>query len=100
MVYSDHLELFVIFMITKSYNLPCICCYPSCVEVIVEVVVGCVVIPLNVEVIEVECWLRAYPSIERLILCGLVPCLLCRGCCCLREEFVSPKAHHSTFDDD
>ena len=46
------------------------------------------------------CWLCAYPFIERLILCGLVPCLLCRGCCCLREEFVSPKAHHSTFDDD
>ena len=43
-------------------------------------------IPLNVEVIVVV-WLCPHPSIERLILCGLVSCLLCRGCCCcLRED--------------
>ena len=38
---------------TKSCNLPCIYWYPSCVEVIVEVVFGCVGIPLSVKVIEV-----------------------------------------------
>ena len=40
------------------------------------------------------CWLCAYPSIERLILCGLVPCLLCRGCCCLREEYCAPSLYY------
>ena len=38
---------------TKSSNLPCICWYPSYTEVIVEVVFGCVSIPLSVEVNEV-----------------------------------------------
>ena len=83
-------------------------CYPSCVEVIVEVVFGFVGIPLSVEVIVVEfgfCaypsskrwlfWLCAYPSIERLILCGLVLCLLCRGCCFLREELCTPSLYYS-----
>ena len=43
-------RLFVVFEIIKSYNLLCVCCYPSCVEVIVEEfrLVG---IPLSVEVI-------------------------------------------------
>ena len=65
-------------------------------------------IPLSVEVIEVLfglvpypskcrgdccCWLCAYPSIERLILCGLVPYLLCRGCC-LREELCTPSLYY------
>ena len=44
---------FVFVETTKSCNLPCICCYLSCVEVIVEIVFGCVGIPLNVEVIMV-----------------------------------------------
>ena len=38
---------------TKSCDLICVCCYPSCVEVIVEVVFEFVGIPLSVEVIEV-----------------------------------------------
>ena len=42
---------------------------------------SCVDIPLSEEVI-VESWLCAYPPIVRLILCGLVPCLLCSGCIC------------------
>ena len=41
----------MVFEITKSCNLPYICCYPSCGEVIVEVVFGRVGIPLSVEVI-------------------------------------------------
>ena len=41
----------MVFEITKSCNLPCIRYYPSCVEVIVEVVFELVVIPLSVEVI-------------------------------------------------
>ena len=45
MVYSDHLELFVIFVITKSCNL-------SLLWVSAEVIVF-VGIPLSVEVIEV-----------------------------------------------
>jgi len=47
----------VVFEITKSCNLSCICWYPSCVEVTVEVEFGCVGIPLSVEVIEVVVWL-------------------------------------------
>ena len=39
------------------------------------------------------CWLCAYPFIERLILCDLVPCLLCRGCWCLREELCTPNLY-------
>ena len=39
--------------ITKSCNLSYIRWYPSWVEVIVEVVFGCVGIPLSVEVIKV-----------------------------------------------
>ena len=42
-----------------------------------EVVFGCVGIPLSVEVIVVVFGFEPCPSIERLILCGLVPCLLC-----------------------
>ena len=42
---------------TKCCNLPRICWYPSCVEVIVEVEFGCVGIPLSVKVIEVVVWL-------------------------------------------
>ena len=53
---------------------------------------GCVSIPLSEEVIVVV-WLCAYPSIVRLILCGLVPCLLCRGCICLREELCTPELY-------
>ena len=39
----------MIFVITKSCNLSCICWYPSYVEVIVEVVFELVVIPLIVK---------------------------------------------------
>ena len=56
-----------------------------------EVVFGCVGIPLSVELIVVVFGFEPYPSIERLILCGLVPCLLCRGCSCLREELCTLK---------
>ena len=86
----------------------CVVCYPSCVEVIVEVVFGFVSIPLSVEVIVVEfgfvpiplsvevivVWLCAYTSIERLIFCDLVLCLLCRGCYCLREELCTLKLYY------
>ena len=54
----------MIFETTKSYNLPYICWYPSCVEVIMEVEFGLVGIPLSVEVI-VVIWLCVYPSSER-----------------------------------
>ena len=72
---------------------------------IVEVEFGCVGIPLSVEVIvrvlalcliplvRGDCYLGFVPcpSSERLILCGLVPCLLCRACICLREELYTPS---------
>ena len=45
-----------------------------------EIAFGLVGIPLSVEVIEVIVLACAYPSIERSILCGFIPCLLCRGC--------------------
>ena len=61
----------MVFKITKSCNLPCICCYPSCVEVIAEVVVGCVGIPLSVEVIVI------------VVKFGFVPIPLVRGDCWL-----------------
>jgi len=62
----------VVFEITKSCkpSFIWVCCYPSCVEVIVEVVFGCVGIPLSVEVIEVGVF-------------GFVPIPLVRGDCCL-----------------
>ena len=67
--------LFVVFEITKSCNLPCICWYPSCVEVIVEVVFELVVIPLSIEeivgvlalslipLVWGDCWLAKCPSL-------------------------------------
>ena len=67
MVYSDHLELFVIFVITKCCNLLCVYCYPSCVEVIVGLCFGFVGIPLSAELSEF--WLCAYPSKRRGNLC-------------------------------
>ena len=42
---------------TKSCKPSLYLCYPSCVEVIVEVAVELVDIPLSVEVIEVVVWL-------------------------------------------
>ena len=52
MVYSDHLELFVVFEITKSCNLSLlwVCVHPSCVEVI-----------------EIVIWVCGYPSCEEVI---------------------------------
>ena len=65
-VYSDHLELFVIFVITKSCNLSflwvSLLCRGDCG--------GCVGIPLSVEVIKVVVWRCAFPS-------------RCRGGCAL-----------------
>ena len=60
----------MVFEITKSCNLLCVCCYPSCVEVIVEVVFGFVGILLSVGVIVMEFGFVPYPS-------------KCRGDCCL-----------------
>ena len=60
----------MVFEITKSCNIPCICWYPSCVKVIVEVEFGCVGIPLSVEVIVVG-----------VLALNLI--LLVRGYCCL-----------------
>ena len=81
---------------TKSCNLSILCDIPlvrgDCVDTpLMRGDCGsCVVIPLSEEVI-VDLWLCAYPSIVRLILCGLVPCLLCWGCICLREELCTPS---------
>ena len=57
---------------TKSYNLPYICWYPSCVEVIVEVEFGFIGIPLSVEVIVVG-----------VLTLSLIP--LVRDDCCLAK---------------
>jgi len=67
-VYSDYLELFVVFEITKSCNLSLlwVCFHPSCVEVI-EIVIGFVTIPLSVEVIVVGLVLCLVPLSEEVI---------------------------------
>ena len=53
-------------------------CYPSCVEVIVEVVFELVGIPLSVEVIVVKFWLCALSLYCEVIV--VVHCLLYKGC--------------------
>ena len=61
----------------RVVNLPCICCYPSCVEVIEEVVVSCVGISLSVEVIVI------------VVEFGFVPIPLVRGDCgCLALSLI------------
>ena len=87
---------FVVVIPPSVVNPPLLCDIPlvrgDCVDI--PLVRGdcesCVGIPLSEEVIVVV-WLCTYPSIVRLILCGLVPCLLCRGCICWREELTTPS---------
>ena len=69
---------------------------------------GCVGIPLSVEVIVVGvlakcsiplvrgdcCFALCLSLYWEVDLCGLVPCLLCRGCDCLREELCTPKLYY------
>ena len=60
----------MVFEITKSCNLLCVCCYPSCIEVIMEVVFD---ISLSVEVI-VEV-VFGIPLRVEVIVVGLALCL-------------------------
>jgi len=67
-IYNDHLELFVVFEITKSCNLSLflVCVHLSYVEVI-EIVIGFMAIPLSVEVIVVDLALCLVPLSEEVI---------------------------------
>ena len=61
----------------------------------VEVTVVGVLTKCPIPLVRGDCYLAfADPSIERLILCGLVPCLLFGGCYCLTEELCTPKLYY------